>query len=668
MKLSNYSKFRNKIYITIILIEIFTVVLLSYVVPVLGNYPPLSDVPEFESGLEALNHSQQYFVFGTLNAILYIVFVLVAFKDIFKFLKKHYSGKKINIDEIYKIRKQCISLPSKLVLLQIITVVLVITSCAVTVSWNMQVLLKLLIIYCSLYILVCIITVAIIQNYLRDVIIMTYNYTGYENTLPNKTKFYHNLSTQLIPFFIAILGVVIMISYSQISDQIGEVNYFYYKNEINNKLKNNQIVDMNNLISLLDSIEKRQDEDTYYIISPNSTYTSNNKTLSTFFTKYIHMFYEQTEGKAYEFYGIDEQSYCIKLQDSHGNDWYIGFKYAVTNSNLISSLFTIVIILLLLYMLLIIIWSKNITKNISQVCARMTQLATDDDTSLTKIMPITTTDEFGQICFAFNKIQEKMHKYVLQIQSKQDMLVEKERLASLGQMIGGIAHNLKTPIMSISGAAEGLNDLIKEYDSSIGDPDVTNQDHHEIASDMNSWIEKIKTHTSYMSDVITAVKGQAVALSEHEGDTFSVEELIKHVDILMKHELKNALIELNVILYVDPNLQLHGNINSLVQVINNMISNAIQAYNGKTNETIEFIVSKEADNVVFSIKDHGMGMKQEVKDKLFKEMITTKGKNGTGLGLFMSYSNIKAHFSGTITFESEEGKGTIFHISIPVNV
>ena len=59
-------------------------------------------------------------------------------------------------------------------------------------------------------------------------------------------------------------------------------------------------------------------------------------------------------------------------------------------------------------------------------------------------------------------------------------------------------------------------------------------------------------------------------------------------------------------------------------------------------------------------------MLKEVKEKLFKEMITTKGKDGTGLGLFMSYSNIKAHFSGTMTFESEENKGTTFNIIIPI--
>ena len=252
------------------------------------------------------------------------------------------------------------------------------------------------------------------------------------------------------------------------------------------------------------------------------------------------------------------------------------------------------------------------------------------------------------------------------IKDNQDMLMEKERLASLGQLIGGIAHNLKTPIMSIAGASEGLNDLIKEYDSSIGDPEVTNQDHHDIAKDMSVWVEKIKEYTEYMSDVITAVKGQAVVMSEQDTYTFTVDELVKRVNILMRHELKNALVNLNTSVQIDGNTELKGNVNSLVQVINNMISNSIQAYNGKADQNIEFTISKEKSNIILSIKDYAGGLPKEVSDKLFKEMITTKGKNGTGLGLFMSYSNIRAHFNGNITASSTPGVGTEFRIILPV--
>ena len=270
------------------------------------------------------------------------------------------------------------------------------------------------------------------------------------------------------------------------------------------------------------------------------------------------------------------------------------------------------------------------------------------------------------MAYYFNKIQELTIKNINEIQDNQETLMEQERLASLGQLIGGIAHNLKTPIMSISGAAEGLTDLVKEYDSSIDDPEVNSNDHHEIANDMNKWISKIKTHTEYMSDIITAVKGQAVALSNEQDISFTVGELLKRVNILMKHELKSAIIYLNIYMQTDENTVIRGDVNSLVQVINNMVSNSIQAYNGKTDQNIDIIVKRKNNDLLISIKDYGCGLSEKVKNKLFKEMITTKGKNGTGLGLYMSYSTIRAHFNGNITVESEKNKGTTFTIILPL--
>lgn len=251
------------------------------------------------------------------------------------------------------------------------------------------------------------------------------------------------------------------------------------------------------------------------------------------------------------------------------------------------------------------------------------------------------------------------------LEKNQNTLMERERLASLGQMIGGIAHNLKTPIMSIAGAADGLEDLITEYKESIDDPEVTKEDHHAIANDMSSWISKIRTYDSYMSDVITAVKGQAVNMNDEKPILFTVKELLNRVNILMKHELKNALVTLNIDYKVDENTQLVGNINSLVQVLNNLISNAIQAYNGKPNQIIDLVIDSKDDKLLISVIDHGSGIPKEVQDKLFTQMITTKGQKGTGLGLFMSYSTIKGHFKGDMNFESEVGKGTRFNIILP---
>ena len=282
-----------------------------------------------------------------------------------------------------------------------------------------------------------------------------------------------------------------------------------------------------------------------------------------------------------------------------------------------------------------------------------------------EITPINSESSSLGTLFLLKDITQ--HKKDMQtIKNNQEILMERERLAALGQLIGGIAHNLKTPIMSIAGAVQGLENLIHEYDESIDDPLVNSQDHHDIAKDMETWIPKIRTYLEYMSDIITTVKGQAVALVNNEDDSFTVGELVKRVNILMKHELKNAYIYMNVIMKADENQILKGNVNSLVQVVNNMISNAIQAYNGKHDQNIELEINKKGNEVIFSITDFAGGLPKEVQDKLFKEMVTTKGKNGTGLGLYMSYSNIKAHFGGDITYKTEIGKGTTFNIIIPV--
>ena len=76
-------------------------------------------------------------------------------------------------------------------------------------------------------------------------------------------------------------------------------------------------------------------------------------------------------------------------------------------------------------------------------------------------------------------------------------------------------------------------------------------------------------------------------------------------------------------------------------------------------------IEKKNDNIIISVQDKGCGIPEEVQKKLFKEMTTTKGHNGSGLGLFMSYSTIKGHFRGELSFESSEGNGTTFYIKLP---
>lgn len=280
-----------------------------------------------------------------------------------------------------------------------------------------------------------------------------------------------------------------------------------------------------------------------------------------------------------------------------------------------------------------------------------------------EIIPIYSEKKhLGSILLFKDVTEYKRHIEI--IKRNQEILLEQERMASLGQMIGGIAHNLKTPIMSLSGGIVALHDLVTEYRESVSDPRVTPEDHMEIAREMEEWLDKMKPYCRYMSDVISAVKGQAVKMNDSSTDKFTVGELLKRIEVLMHHELKISHCNLNIESSIEPNTEIKGELNSLVQIFDNIISNSIQAYEGLPGK-VDLLVSKNDEDISFVFRDFGKGISEEIKPRLFKEMVTTKGKNGTGLGLYMSYSTIKGRFGGNMWFTSREGEGTCFYIMIP---
>lgn len=652
-----------RIYSKLLLLEVAVIVLMRFLIPVLSNYPPYSEAIDFQLKIEVLSHDQQYILLGIFALLLQTFFIKIFFSDIFKYIKK--DPKDVTIKETEQVRLQCYKIPKKLFFVQTVLLGIVLCMLFSMVQISIILCIKFLLIYFSFFTASWVISMVLIRSDLNAIIESTYTINKNVTSFGKKTKFYKNLLLNLIPFFIFIMITISLLGYSKVTEQNGENGYYYYKQAMNDIDFDNETLET--ISTKLDNIPLRNSSDYYFIIGSNEKkFSSNSGNATNFFIEYANEFLDQTDGRVYEYYGVEEQGYAkrITLQDS--SSVLIGFKYTTTNVEIMTYFVGISIAAIIVYIIILLIWTKNISKNISEISNRLTEISKKDNVINESPLPLLSNDELGDLTIAFNKIQHLTQEYITQIKDTQESLMESERLSSLGQLIGGIAHNLKTPIMSIAGAAEGLNDLIKEYDSSIDDPTVNSQDHHEIASDMSTWIEKIKNYTEYMSDIITAVKGQSVVMSNEDDINFTISELVKRVTILMKHELKNAIINLNTDIKVDENLTLNGDVNNLVQVINNMISNAIQAYNGKENESIEFTITKDSKNIIFSIEDHAGGLPDKVTDKLFKEMITTKGKNGTGLGLYMSYSTIKAHFNGNITFDTKKGKGTKFNIYIPM--
>ena len=639
-------------------------VILYFTLPFVLNYPPNSIDNDFQLEIVGIKYSTQFLI---LIAIL-LILLYTTLRIVYSKLSLSKESSKINSkDYIKSIRKKAFNYPYMMFLLELFVPAIIVAILLFVFNTEGELVLRISTVVFSFSAVFAIFSYMLNKRFFANKLIETAKASNNEiNGI--RIQLYKKLLIQVLPLFLYSFVLILLISVSLMTEEKGSLLYHFYRQELLSKFDEEKTYTIDEIKNILNTIEFKSEGDHTLIMSANDgKVIYSPEELNQFFINYTLDFYDKTEGYTYEYYGQNREGAVIKVKTTLG-DCYVGIRYFVFGNNFIAPFIYIALLLIAINGIFIYYVGKDLSNDIDHVVDGLKNISNSQNVVYANNLPITSNDEIGDLTSSFNEIQKITKKYVDQIHSSQESLMESERLASLGQLIGGIAHNLKTPIMSISGAIEGLSDLIKEYDSSIDDPEVNHQDHHEIAGDMNELIVKIRDYIEYMSDIITAVKGQAVTLSESDTIYFTVDELVKRVNILMKHELKNAIVYLNIGVKTNEDLALKGDINSLVQVINNMISNSIQAYNGKPEQEIDLIVEIRDNNLIISIKDYASGLPKKVQDKLFKEMITTKGKNGTGLGLYMSYSTIKAHFNGDIQFETEEGKGTTFYIVLPLDL
>lgn len=283
---------------------------------------------------------------------------------------------------------------------------------------------------------------------------------------------------------------------------------------------------------------------------------------------------------------------------------------------------------------------------------------------VTDVSPLVINGQSAGYVIIFKDITQ-LKKSMQQLQENESHMMEQERFAFLGQMVGGLAHNLKTPIMSISGCIAAADGLIDECLSSLGDPVVTEDDYREIYGEIRTWFQKVQDSTAYMSDIITTIKGQVSSTNSFEEATFTLDELFKRTTLLMRHELLSGGCTL-VSEGASDHITLRGDINNLVQVLGNLITNAIYAQK-PSGGVITLGANKEGGSVKLYVKDTGSGIPPNVKSRLFKEMVTSKGTQGTGLGLYISNAVVRGKFGGSMWAEDNPGGGTIIGMTIPID-
>ena len=641
--------------------------LLYFLIPIVLNYPAGTLGTDFQRELENTTYLTQIIEISVSMFIIFIITIftqtnfLIKYKDVITNPENH------SPEELNTLKSKLFTSPNKLYLLNVLipSIALVIIY-ALTIHQFTITILKMFLLVFSIIVLYVSATY-IYTNLLFKKILL--RLPGDDLKHIKRSSMHKTILYNIGPIFFASLLMLTLLGYSKKKKKKGDALFTAYNTKLSHFSKNNSFSSLDDLIKKANnSIELESSSDYIFIQTDDNSIIDINKNklnMSNFFIKYLNEMSNDNNGRVYEYYGVDCQAATEKIYINNV-PYTIGVYYYIIYPSVLAYFMIVILALLIINYITLTMFSKSISSDITIISKKFNQISNSKSLSRHNKLSLTSNTEIGDLIVSYNRIQNITALNIKQIEKTKDTLMEQERLASLGQMIGGISHNLKTPIFSIAGGIEGLNDLIDEFDKSIDNEMVTNEDMHAIAKDMYTWTSKIKDYTSYMSDVITAVKGQAVNFSNDSIDYFTTTQLFKYVDLLMRHELKNSLTELSIENNVDDNIFTKGNINGLVQAINNIISNAIQSYENQPDKTIILAANLVNNKLLISIKDFGCGIRKEIQNKLFKEMITTKGKNGTGLGLFMSYSNIKAHYNGNMYFETELGKGTTFYIELPI--
>jgi signal transduction histidine kinase/streptogramin lyase len=268
---------------------------------------------------------------------------------------------------------------------------------------------------------------------------------------------------------------------------------------------------------------------------------------------------------------------------------------------------------------------------------------------------------------------KEIEKAYKTLQATQAQLIQSEKMASLGELTAGIAHEIQNPLNFVNNFSEVSTELVDEMNTEIDKGNL--QDAKEIANDLKQNLEKINHHGK-RADAI--VKGMLQHSSSGSGkkEPTDINKLADEYLRLAYHGLRAKDKSFNATLKTDYDDSI-GNINIIAQdmgrVILNLITNAFYATNEKSKQYIESYepavsvsTKKVADKILISVKDNGNGIPQKILDKIFQPFFTTKPTGqGTGLGLSLSYDIVKAH-GGDISVVSDTNTGTEFKITLPV--
>lgn len=287
--------------------------------------------------------------------------------------------------------------------------------------------------------------------------------------------------------------------------------------------------------------------------------------------------------------------------------------------------------------------------------------------------------QVGERTSEITRQKEELELALQDLKATQSQLVHSEKMASLGELTAGIAHEIQNPLNFVNNFSEVSKELLEEMNQELEKGNTG--DAKDIAKDVIQNLEKITHHGKRAGDIVKSML-QHSRSSSGQKELTDINELCDEYLRLAYHGLRAKDKSFNTEMETDlepgiPKVNIVPQ--DIGRVILNLITNAFYTVQQKQKQlpenaraeyhpkvTITTLMNTDRE-IEISVTDNGNGVPQDVIDKIFQPFFTTKPTGeGTGLGLSLSYDIVKAH-GGDITLKSEEGKGTEFIIQLPVD-
>jgi len=266
---------------------------------------------------------------------------------------------------------------------------------------------------------------------------------------------------------------------------------------------------------------------------------------------------------------------------------------------------------------------------------------------------------------AKDHLEEKVKDRTEQLANAQNQLILSEKMASLGQLVAGVAHEINTPLgnslTALSFNTDGLRAIQKKFD----DKQLTVNDFGQYLTESRESSTLMENNLRKASELVNTFKNVAVNQSVEELVDFSLKEEVDEVLITLRPKLKQS--QVKIILDIDTAIRLRSFPGAYYHIISNLIMNCLKHAFPDDTGNINIKAQLQGEYVELSFKDDGIGMDENTLSKIFDPFYTTKrGQGGTGLGMYMTYNIVTQRLLGKVKVISEPNQGAEFIFLLPL--